>query len=76
MLLLVDLVSKRVDVCAAIGKIRNNPATTHLPVIAFADEKEEALQKAASAAGATLVVTDTAILTHLTQFIERALQVE
>jgi hypothetical protein len=34
------------------------------------------LQAAARAAGATLVVTDAAILTHLPQFLDQALQVE
>lgn len=76
MLILADLVSARGDICALIKKLRNNPATGHVPVIAFADDTEEALQAAARAAGATLVVTDSAVLTHLLQFIERALQVE
>ena len=76
MLILADLVSVRGDVCALIKKLRSNPTTWHVPVIAFADDAEETLREAAGAAGATLVVTDSAILTHLTQFIERALQVE
>lgn len=76
MLILADLVSTRGDICALIKKLRSNPASWHVPVIAFADEAEETLREVAVAAGATLVVTDAAMLTHLTQFIERALQVE
>jgi CheY-like chemotaxis protein len=76
MLILADLVSTRGDICALIKKLRSNPASWHVPVIAFADEAEETLRAAAAGAGATLVVTDAAMLTHLTQFIERALQVE
>ena len=76
MLILVDLVSTRADICALIRQLRSNPATAHVPVIAFADDAEEALQGAARAAGATVVVADSAILTHLLQFIERALLVE
>ena len=76
MLILADLVSTRGDICALIKKLRSNPASWHVPVIAFADEAEETLRAAAVGAGATLVVTDAAMLTHLTQFIERALQVE
>jgi len=76
MLILVDLVSKHLDVCGLIKKLRATPATAHIPVIAFADEAEEKLQSTAKEAGATLVVTDAAILLHLNQFIERALQVE
>ena len=76
MLILADLVSTRADICAVIKQLRNNAVTAHLPVIAFADDAEDALQGAARAAGATLVVADSAINTHLVQFIERALQVE
>lgn len=76
LLIFTDLVSKQGDVCAVIKQLRANPATAHLPIIAFADEAATALIEAGRAAGATLVVADSAILTHLTQFIERALQVE
>lgn len=76
MVILADLASTRADICALIRQLRNNPGTAHLPVIAFADDAETDLQTAGRAAGATLVVADSAILTHLEQFIERALQVE
>jgi len=76
MLILADLVSTRADICALIQQLRRNPVTAHVPVIAFADDAEEALQGSARAAGATVVVADSAILTHLVQFIERALLVE
>ena len=76
MLIVVDLVSKRADICDLIRKLRATPTTAHIPLIAFADESEDKLQSAAKEAGATLVVTDVAILPHLNQFIERALQVE
>jgi CheY-like chemotaxis protein len=76
MLVLVDLESGRNDVCAALGRLRQNPATQHLPIIAFAGEAATELQAAARAAGVTLIVTDTAILTHLPQFLEQALQLE
>lgn len=76
MLILVDLVSKRGNVCDLIKKLRADPATAHLPIVAFADEAEAELQAAGKSAGATLVVTDAALLPHLPQFIDRALQVE
>lgn len=76
MLILADLVSSRADICALIKQLRSNSITAHVPVIAFADDAEEALQAAARVAGAMMVVADSAILTHLVQFIERALQVE
>ncbi len=76
MVILADLVSTRTDTCVLIKQLRNNPATKHVPVIAFVDDAEAALQAAGRAAGATVVVGDSAIITHLEQFIEQALQVE
>ena len=76
MLVLVDLESTRNDVCAALARLKQNPATQHLPIIAFAAESATELQASAQAAGVTLIVSDTAILTHLPQFLEQALQLE
>jgi CheY-like chemotaxis protein len=76
MLVLADLESTRNDVCPAIARLKKNPATQHLPVIAFSAEPATDLQDGARAAGATLVVTDTAIVNHLSQFLDQALQVE
>jgi CheY-like chemotaxis protein len=74
MLVFADLESRRVKVADGISQLRQNPATAHLPIIAFASEKDAALQTAAREAGATLVVSDAAILTHLGQFLDQALQ--
>jgi CheY-like chemotaxis protein len=76
MVVLADLMSTKAKIADAIGQLRKNAATSHLPVIAFAEEKEEALQTAAKDAGATLVVNEAAINTHLPQFLERALQLD
>jgi CheY-like chemotaxis protein len=76
MLVLADLQSTRENVCAALARLRQAPATRHLPIIAFGGDKAPKLQAAARAAGATLVVSEAAILSHLQQFLERALQVE
>jgi CheY-like chemotaxis protein len=76
MLVLADLESSHRNVCAALARLRQNPATQHLPVIAFGGETAPDLQAAARAAGVTLVVGEAAILNHLPQFLEQALQVE
>jgi CheY-like chemotaxis protein len=73
LLALVDLAATRANIPEAIAALRANPATNHLPVLAFAGERDTAVQTAARAAGATLVVTDTALLTHLQQFLDQAL---
>jgi CheY-like chemotaxis protein len=76
MLVLADLASTRNDVCAALGRLKQNPATRHLPVVAFSEDGAGEPAVAAQAAGATLVVSDAAILSHLPQILEQALQVE
>ena len=76
MVVLMDLASCRVDVCAAIGRLRAGAATAHVPVIAFADPQQEELPRRALAAGATLAVTDVTVVMHLPQFLEQALAVD
>lgn len=76
LVVLADLFATKAKVPEAIGQLRKNAATSHLPVIAFADEKEQALQTAAQEAGATVVVNEAAILSHLEQFLQRALQLD
>jgi CheY-like chemotaxis protein len=76
MIVLADLAPPTAKVPEVIRRLRENAATSHVPVIAFADEKEADLQNSARDAGATLVVNDAAILTHLQQFLEQALRVD
>ena len=76
MLVLADLESTQNNVCAALARLKQNPATRHLPIIAFSPEGAAELQAAARTVGVTLVVADTAILSHLPQFLDQALQVE
>lgn len=76
LLVLADLEPRPDEVCSAITRLKNHAATSHLPVIAFASASHAAAQEAARGAGATLVVNDSAILIHLDQFLEQALQVE
>jgi CheY-like chemotaxis protein len=75
LLLLIDLASPG-DVCAAIAALRSSPATAHLPVIAFAPDDAPDLPAAAQAAGATIAVSETAVLNHLSQLIDQALNVD
>ena len=76
LLVLTDLAARRVNVIEVISQLRQNPETNHLPVIGFAGEKDIALQSSALNAGATLVVNDSAIITHLEQFLEQALRLD
>ncbi len=76
LLVLADLESTRSNVSQAIGRLRKNPATKHLPVIAFGADNAPGLTDAAQAAGVTLIVSEAAILNHLSQLLDHALQVE
>ena len=76
MVVLADLESTRYNVCAAIARLKQNPITQHLPVIAFGGDNSPDLQAAARAAGVALVVGETAVLQHLPQLLEQALQIE
>lgn len=76
MLLLADLRAAHQDVCGAIGRLKHNPATQHVPVIAFGAEDHAELQKAALDAGVTLVVSESALLNHLAECLDQALLIE
>ena len=76
LLVMADLEPRQNQVCDAIATLKKNSATNHIPVIAFASTRNTAIQEAARTAGATLVVSDSAILVHLDQFLEQALQVD
>ena len=76
LLVMADLEPRQNKVCEAITALKKNSATSHIPVIAFASARNPAIQEAARTAGATLVVNDSAILVHLDQFLEQALQVD
>ena len=71
LLALIDLNSTRTSVTEQLSALRRNQGTAHIPIIAFS--ADESSHPSAAAAGANLVVTDTAILQHLAQFIDQAL---
>jgi CheY-like chemotaxis protein len=76
LLVLADLTSTRADVCAAIAQLKQNPATRHLPVLAFGAQETPELETAARAAGASLLVSAAAILDQLPECLQQALQLE
>ena len=75
MLLLADLTS-RADITKVIADLKAEAGTTHIPVIAFAEEKSTDLLAAAQKAGAALAVSDTALTSYLPQLLNQALHVE
>ena len=75
MLIVADLESGKDDVCGVIAKLRGNPATAHIPIIAFGAGDESKLQPARDA-GATVAVSEAALLGHLPDVLEQALRIE
>ena len=76
LLVLADLEPNPSQVLGALNGLRQDPATQHLPVIALAGERLDDLKAEAEAAGVTLLVGDTAILNHLSQLLDQALQID
>ena len=76
MLVFADLESTRNNICSAIARLRQNSATRHLPVVAFGAERSPDSQQAAQDAGVTLIVSEQALLNHLPECLQQALEVE
>jgi CheY-like chemotaxis protein len=73
MLVLTDLDSNRPSLEAALGRLKQNSATRHLPVIGFTSQSRS---EQPPESGLTLIVNDVALLAHLPQFLDQALHVE
>ncbi len=76
LLVIADLEPRREQAAEAISRLRGDSQTSHIPVIAVAPGENAALHEAGNNAGASLVVSDSAILVHLPHFIERALEID
>lgn len=76
LVIIIDLVSKLGDLCPAIRELKSNPPTSHIPVLAFSNNQNAALQIAAREAGAAMVSSDQAILGQLPALLEQLLRVE
>lgn len=76
MLIFTDVQFTGIDIVDVIISLRQNPATAHIPLVTFGDEPGSPRAALLLTAGATLVVTDAAVLTHLPQLLEQALRLE
>jgi|GEM_PF-112124 len=75
-LVLLAEISRQAEACAAIAQLKTNPATRHIPVLAFAAGQNKNLQAAAQKAGASLLASNAAVLEQLPQLLEQILQVD
>ncbi|HMP84211.1 MAG TPA: hypothetical protein PKA41_16050 [Verrucomicrobiota bacterium] len=64
------------DVPGAIRELRKLPAIAHIPVIVFGDSFAKKAVDDFQRAGATLTVSNAAVLAHLPQLLEQALRVD
>jgi DNA-binding response OmpR family regulator len=74
LVLIADLESRETDLCQVIRELTTNPDTAHIPILAFSDDDREQARIAAHDAGATLVAGSSAVLAHLPQLLEQALE--
>lgn len=75
MVVLVDVDGLPEPVVSAVEQLRKNSQTAHIPIIAFARETDDSLQATLVAKGATVVVNESAVLSHLPQLLDRALDI-
>jgi hypothetical protein len=75
MVVFADLEGREEAVVSAVDNLRGNQTTAHIPVIGFRRELDEAAQAALSTRGFAVVVNESAILSHLAQLLDRALDV-
>lgn len=75
MLVLADLQPRPERVSRAVAQLKADSATQHLPVVVFAPDSSMS-EDSPKIPGAALVVSETAILNHLPQILEQALQLE
>jgi CheY-like chemotaxis protein len=76
LVVVTDLASSKGDVCEWITRLRKNPSTEHLPVLAFAAADNAQLQDAGRLAGAKIVASEEAMQQHLPQLLDQVLAVE
>ena len=76
MLVVIDLLFTKADICALITRLRKNRATEHIPVLAFTSAANEKLQESGRLASAKMVASEEAMMHHLPQLLDQVLAVE
>jgi CheY-like chemotaxis protein len=66
----------RADVRTAVEKIKADPGTTHIPIIAFGPDEDKELAATAKAAGANFTIGESLLSNHLEQLLDQALHLE
>ena len=61
-------------VCNAVAMLKDNPKTKHIPVLAFSNKLDKALQEALLGAGVSLLAGNAAILDQLPSLLDQLLE--
>jgi CheY-like chemotaxis protein len=75
-LVVVAEVAPGAEVCAAIVRLKANPATQHIPVLGFLRSPTAEAQTQARAAGVSLLASDAGIAEQLPQLLDQILQLD
>jgi PleD family two-component response regulator len=76
MLLIAEFPGNATVVPTIVAELKKNPATAHIPVLAYATEINPNIREIAQNAGANLVASETHVLDQLPQLLEQVLQVD
>ena len=75
-LVLLTELGKGAGACEAVALMKKNPATGHIPVLAYTPTQDKTLQESAEQSGVTLLVGNAVILDHLPQLLDQVLQLD
>jgi CheY-like chemotaxis protein len=64
------------NACEWVAKMKKDPATQHIPVLAFSRDLDEGWRQQAASAGVSLLVGNAAITEHLPRMLDQVLQIE
>lgn len=76
LVLIVDLFRSVDAICDAIEKLRQNTATSHIPILAFDSQSDPDIQTRAIKAGVNLVANHKAAISQLERLLDQVLCVE
>jgi hypothetical protein len=76
MLLVSEFPANKPAVRDAIAALKKDPATAHIPILAYLVETNPALRESARTAGVNLTASEAGLLDQLPQLLEQVLQVD
>ena len=75
LLVIIDMEPRVEEYAGCIAKLRSGSETSHIPIIALTEANNLETETVARRSGSTLVVSNSAILAHLEQFLQQALEI-